>query len=117
MVWCPTSAAPDRWCARSATSGPSRSAPTGRRIGSTEAVRIGLALAAVPRDELDQAVADLVDALISQPTEALRAVTRLIGSATVSTPEEQLEAEQSEQLNRLRELAAPAGRSHQAGRR
>jgi enoyl-CoA hydratase/carnithine racemase len=90
---------------------------TGRRIGSTEAVRIGLALAAVPRDELDQAVADLVDALISQPTEALRAVTRLIGSATVSTPEEQLEAEQSEQLNRLRELAAPAGRTHQAGRR
>ncbi len=91
---------------------------TGRRIGATEAVRIGLALASVPRGELDQAVADLADALTSQPTEALRAVTRLIGSAAVSTPEEQLAAEQAEQLNRLRELAAPAGQSsHQAGRR
>ncbi len=89
---------------------------TGRRVGATEAVRIGLALAAVPRDELERAVADLVDALISQPTEALRAVTRLIDSATVSTPAEQLEAEQAEQLNRLRELAAPAGHQpHQAG--
>ncbi len=91
---------------------------TGRRIGATEAVRIGLALAMVPRGELDQAVADLVDALVSQPVEAVRAVTRLIGSAGSASAGAQLEAEQAEQLNRLRELAAPAGQQpHQAGRR
>jgi len=79
---------------------------TGRRVGAAEAVRIGLALAGVPRDELDQAVSDLIDALLSAPPEAVRAITRLLRSAQTSSPEDQLLAEQSEQLNRLRELAA-----------
>ncbi len=79
---------------------------TGRRVGAGEAVRIGLALASVPRDELDQAVSDLTDALLSAPPEAVRAITRLLRSAQTSSPEDQLLAEQSEQLNRLRELAA-----------
>ena len=83
---------------------------TGRRISAGEAVQIGIALTAVPADDLDQAVADLTDALISSPVEAVRAVTRLIGSAVTASPEDQLEAEQHEQLNRLRELAAAGSR-------
>ena len=79
---------------------------TGRRVGAGEAVRIGLALASVPRDELDQAVSDLTDALLSAPPEAVRAITRLLRSAQTSSIEDQLLAEQNEQLNRLRELAA-----------
>ena len=90
---------------------------TGRRVGAGEAVRIGLALATVPNDELEQAVSDLTDALLSAPAEAVRAVTRLIGSAAASSPEDQLAAERSEQLNRLRELAAHEDRQpHAAGR-
>lgn len=81
---------------------------TGRRVSAGEAVQIGLALTAVPADDLDQAVADLTHALISNPIEAVRGVTRLIGSAVTATPEDQLEIEQDEQLNRLRELAAPS---------
>lgn len=90
---------------------------TGRRVGAAEAVRIGLALACVPHDELDKALADLTDALLSQPVEAVRSITRLIDSARHSTAEEQLVAEQAEQLNRLRELAARrAQQPHEAGR-
>ena len=78
---------------------------TGRRVSAGEAVQIGLALTAVPADDLDQAVADLTHALLSSPVEAVRAVTRLVGSAVTSTQDEQLDAEQHEQLNRLRALA------------
>ena len=79
---------------------------TGRRVGASEAVRIGLALARVPVDEFDQALADLTDALISPPAEAVRGVTRLLAGARQATPADQLVQEQNEQLNRLRELAA-----------
>ncbi len=90
---------------------------TGRRIGAGEAVRIGLALASVPVAELAQSTADLVDAVTSAPVEAVRAVTRLIASAAVAMPADQLAAEQAEQLNRVRELAAGQDpQSHEAGR-
>lgn len=79
---------------------------TGRRVGAVEAVRIGLALARVPNDEFDQALADLTDALISAPPDAVRAVTRLLAAARESSPADQLVLEQGEQLNRLRGLAA-----------
>ena len=93
---------------------------TGRRVGATEAVRqIGLALAAVPRDELRAgAVADLVDALISQPTECPEGgdqADRFGHGGLHAGGRQCLEAEQAEQLNRLCELAAPAGHQpHQA---
>jgi enoyl-CoA hydratase/carnithine racemase len=79
---------------------------TGRRVGAAEAVRIGLALARVPTDEFDQALADLTDALISPPADAVRAVTRLLAGARESSPADQLIHEQNEQLNRVRQLAA-----------
>lgn len=81
---------------------------TGRRIDADEAVRTGLALINVANANLDIAVSDLTDAILRAPVEAARAVTRLIRSAGVLSQEDQLEAEQSEQLNRLRELAAAA---------
>ncbi|MET3803583.1 enoyl-CoA hydratase/carnithine racemase [Nakamurella sp. UYEF19] len=83
---------------------------TGRRVGAPEAVRIGLALVSAPAADLDVAVGDLVDAILAVPVEAGRSVTRLIGSATVLNAEDQLVAEQSEQVKRLRELAAGGGR-------
>lgn len=79
---------------------------TGRRVGAAEAVRIGLALARVPNDELDQALADLTDALIDPPVDAVRGVTRLLAGARDASPADQLVHEQNEQLNRVRELAA-----------
>ena len=83
-------------------------AATGRRISAAEAVQIGIALTAVPADDLEQAVADLTDALLSSPADAVRGVSRLIGSAVTASPEDQREAEQHEQLNRLRALADQA---------
>ncbi len=88
---------------------------TGRRVGAGEAVRIGLALAQVPVGELDQAVSDLTDALLTPPVETVRAVTRLLASARTAAPADQLVLEQHEQLNRLRELAAQL--DARAGRR
>ncbi len=81
---------------------------TGRRIAAEEAVRIGLALVSVSNDDLDLAVSDLVDAILAAPAGAGRAVTRLIGSAAVLSPDDQLLAEQNEQVKCLRELAAGA---------
>lgn len=82
---------------------------TGRRIGADEAVRIGLALVSVPGDELDGAVADLVSAVLTADAEAVRAVTRLIGSAVQASPEQQLAAERVEQIGRLRVLGRGSG--------
>ena len=79
---------------------------TGRRVGAAEAVRIGLALARIPNEEFEQALADLTDALLTPTVEAVRAVTRLLAGARVSAPSDQLVHEQNEQLNRLRDLAA-----------
>lgn len=79
---------------------------TGRRVGAEEAVRIGLALMTAPTGDLEVAVDDLVSAILAVPVEAGRSVTRLIGSATLLSAADQLVAEQKEQLNRLRELAA-----------
>lgn len=90
---------------------------TGRRVGAAEAVRIGLAMASVPNDELDRALADLIGALLQPPVEAVRSVTRLISSATTAGPDDQSAAEQAEQLNRLRELAARRDpQPHETGR-
>ncbi len=90
---------------------------TGRRVSAPEALRIGLAVACAPRAELDQALTDLTTSLLRPATEAVRAVTRLMQSAAAAKPEEQLAAERSEQLNRLRELAAAMDRAqHEPGR-
>lgn len=83
---------------------------TGRRVGASEAVRIGLAVTAVPPAQLDATVADLTAALMAADPEAVRGVTRLITGCPDRTTDEQLGQERFEQLARLRALAARAGR-------
>ena len=78
---------------------------TGRHVSADEAVRIGLALACVPLDELDAAVADLTAALIESPPDAVRAITALMTAAQVNSPADQLAAERSAQIGLIRAMA------------
>jgi enoyl-CoA hydratase/carnithine racemase len=81
---------------------------TGRRVGAEEAVAIGLALRAVPRDELDAAVDELVDALLAAPAGAASETLALLaGVADGRDPSAALAAERAAQLRRLRALADP----------
>ncbi len=84
---------------------------TGRRVDAAEAVRIGIALTAVPVIELGAAIGDLVAALTTPDPEAVRAVTRLFVGIDARSEQEQQAAERSEQVSRLRALARafPAG--------
>lgn len=79
---------------------------TGRRVGAQEAVAAGLALRAVPRDELDGAVDELAAALVAAPAGAATATLRLLaGVAGGLDPAAALAAERAEQIGRLAELA------------
>lgn len=78
---------------------------TGRRVGADESVRIGLAQLAVPRAELDAAVADLVAALLAAPRDAVVETKALLRGARQRSTAERLEAERSAQLRRLRSFA------------
>jgi enoyl-CoA hydratase/carnithine racemase len=82
---------------------------TGRWVGSAESVSIGLATAAVPDDELDATVADLVDALLAAPAGAMRETLALLRGAAGRTPGEQQAAERAAQARRLRALARGDG--------
>lgn len=82
---------------------------TGRRVGAAEAMRIGLALTVVPVAQMDDTVADLAAALMAADPDAVRAVTRLVVGCPDRTSGQQLAAERTEQLARLRALAAAAG--------
>jgi enoyl-CoA hydratase/carnithine racemase len=79
---------------------------TGRRVGAEEAVRIGLALTAVPGDELDDTVSKLAGAFLAGDPDTVRAVTRLITGAADRDVETQLALERSEQIARVRALFA-----------
>jgi enoyl-CoA hydratase/carnithine racemase len=79
---------------------------TGRWVGAAEAAAIGLAAAAVPAGDLDDTVADLVDALLAAPEGALRETLALLRGAAGRTPAEQQAAERAAQARRLRALAA-----------
>jgi enoyl-CoA hydratase/carnithine racemase len=78
---------------------------TGRRIGATEAERIGLATLVVPRDGLDAAVADLTAALLAAPRDAVTETKALILGARQRSHAEQEAAERAAQGRRLRDLA------------
>lgn len=79
---------------------------TGRRVGAQEAAELGLATIVVPRQELDAAVSDLVDALASAPHGAVTGTKRLLQSASALSYDDQRAAERREQVRRLRELVA-----------
>ncbi|MGY1839614.1 MULTISPECIES: enoyl-CoA hydratase/isomerase family protein [unclassified Modestobacter] len=78
---------------------------TGRAVGAAEAVSTGLATAAVPAQELDAAVGDLVAALLAPDAGAARETLALLRSAVRNGPEAQDAAERAAQVRRLRTLA------------
>lgn len=78
---------------------------TGRWVGAREAVGLGLALTAVPADQLRAAVDDLVAALLAAPPGALLETKMLLRGALSNTAERQLAAERAAQVRRIRDLA------------
>lgn len=82
---------------------------TARMVGADEAVGIGLALTAVPVDELDDTVADLAAALTAPMAGAVRETKRLLQGAADRSLDEQRRLEREAQIRRFRELAALMG--------
>ncbi|SDE62901.1 Enoyl-CoA hydratase [Blastococcus fimeti] len=78
---------------------------TGRPVRAAEALTMGLANAVVPREQLDDAVAQLTQALLGPPAAASRATAALVRSAVRNDPETQDAAERRAQVQRLQELA------------
>ena len=77
---------------------------TARTVRAEEAARIGLAEFVTPRDSLDGAVRDLVDALLAVDPGAAVATKRLLWQAAENTLDEQTAAERHEQIGRFRAL-------------
>ncbi|SEG65497.1 Enoyl-CoA hydratase/carnithine racemase [Thermomonospora echinospora] len=77
---------------------------TARRVAAPEAAALGLAERLVPAAGLDDAVADLVAALLQVDADAAVATQRLLREAPGNTLEQQCAAERREQLARLRAL-------------
>ena len=82
---------------------------TARDVSATEAREIGLATAVVPKEELREAVADLVAALTAALPGAVTETKALIRSASVLDLDEQRRTEREAQIRRFRELASLMG--------
>ncbi|MFF4351848.1 enoyl-CoA hydratase/isomerase family protein [Streptomyces sp. NPDC001530] len=78
---------------------------TGRFVTAEEAERTGLANLAVPVDQLDDTVRDLVAALLAAPRDAVVETKALLRGAQERSYEEQRVAERAAQARRLRDLA------------
>lgn len=78
---------------------------TARMVGAAEAVQIGLALTAVPGDQLDATVADLVAALTAPLPGAVTETKSLLLGAAERSLEEQRRLERLAQVRRFREVA------------
>jgi enoyl-CoA hydratase/carnithine racemase len=78
-------------------------------VGADEAVGIGLALTAVPVDELDETVADLAAALTAPMPGAVRETKALLQGASDRSLDDQRRLEREAQIRRFRELAALMG--------
>jgi enoyl-CoA hydratase/carnithine racemase len=74
---------------------------TGRWLTAEEAVARGLAVRAVPREELDDAAADLATAILSSPAGAVTETIDLLMSARHRTTHEQWQAEREAQQRLL----------------
>jgi enoyl-CoA hydratase/carnithine racemase len=83
---------------------------TTRWVEAAEAVDLGLATVRVPHRQLESTVNDLAAALMEAPAGSVRATKALLLGAGDRTYEDQLAAERTAQLERLRELAAYARR-------
>jgi len=82
---------------------------TARMVGAAEAVAIGLALTAVPAEELAATVADLVAALTMPPAGAVTETKALLLGAAQRDLDEQRRLEREAQVRRFREVAALLG--------
>jgi enoyl-CoA hydratase/carnithine racemase len=78
---------------------------TGRPVHAPEAERIGLVNRVVPREALDDAVDELVHALLAPPRDAITETKALLVAAGRRDPGDQLLAERRAQLRRIRALA------------
>lgn len=78
---------------------------TGRFVGASEAVAIGLANVAVPVEALEATTADLVAALLAAPEAALRELKPLLHSAASTDRDTQLRLEREAQGRLLHGLA------------
>ncbi len=85
---------------------------TARMVSAEEAVRIGIALQAVPAADIDDAVSALVGALTAPLPGAVRETKALLTGAGQRSLDDQRRLEREAQSRRFRELAAflaPAG--------
>jgi enoyl-CoA hydratase/carnithine racemase len=80
---------------------------TGRRIGTEEAHRLGLASRASTRADLDETVAALVADVLRAPADAVAEVKALLLAAADRDQSEQEVAERAAQVRRLRALLSP----------
>jgi len=78
---------------------------TARIVGATEAVDLGLALMAVPAEELDDTVRDLCGALGAATAGVVSETKALLLAASGRTLDDQRRFEREAQIRRLRELA------------
>ena len=79
---------------------------TARMVGAQEAVDIGLATSAVPADDLDAAVAELVAALSAPMPGVVTETKTLLQGAADRDLDEQRRLEREAQVRRFRALAA-----------
>ena len=79
---------------------------TARVVPADEAVRIGLATSAVPADDLDAAVADLVAALVAPMPGVVPETKALLQGASDRDLDEQRRLEREAQVRRFRAVAA-----------
>lgn len=77
---------------------------TARYVGAQESVSIGLAVAAVPRAELDETVSELAAAILATPAGAVRETKWLLAQAGGNDLDDQRAQERRAQLRRFEEL-------------
>jgi len=82
---------------------------TARVVPADEAVRIGLALTAVPTDQLDAAVADLVASLLAPMPGVVAETKALLQGVSDRDIDEQCRLERESQVRRFRAVAAALG--------
>jgi enoyl-CoA hydratase/carnithine racemase len=82
---------------------------TGRFVGAAEAVASGLALVAVPVEELESTTSDLIAAILAAPEAAARELKPLLRSAMSAGRDDQLRYEREAQGRLLHGLVTVAG--------
>ena len=85
---------------------PAKAAATARVVPADEALRIGLAAAAVPTADLDATVADLAAALVAPMPGVVAETKALLQGAADRDLDEQRRLEREAQVRRFRAVAA-----------